>query len=111
MSQNSSTQIFAVADPRSFDGNPYEVAERAARQVEALAALTRQAAEQAKLMIRNADLERQLALDGECSVEAYDASALARKVDQALEDFKRIQKDFSVVATAVAFNPKSKVGR
>ena len=105
------TQTFAVADPRTFDGNPYEVAERAARQVEALARLTRQSAETARLMIRNADLERQLALDGACSAEAFEDGALARKVDKVIEDAGDAEKAMKLVATAVAFNPKAQVGR
>lgn len=52
---------FTITDPRTFEGNPYEVAERAAKQVEAMIGLTLISIDGGDLMARNAYMERNLA--------------------------------------------------
>lgn len=51
---------FVITDPRTFEGDPYEVAERAAAQVEALLSLTIGAIAPAELMARNAWMQRRI---------------------------------------------------
>jgi hypothetical protein len=51
---------FTVTDPRTYEGNPYEVAERAVKQMESLLGLTLVALDGAELMARNAYMERNL---------------------------------------------------
>lgn len=105
------TQTFAIADPRTFDGDPYEVAERAALQAAALGRLLRLTTETARLMVRNADLERQLALDGDCDAAAFEEGAVARKIDAVIEAASEAEKQLTLVARAAAYNPKARIGR
>lgn len=55
-------RTITIQDPRRFDGNPYQVAERAIRQLSGLLVVALDAWEPTDLMLRNAELERQLAL-------------------------------------------------
>lgn len=105
------TQTFAIADPRTFEGDPYEVAERAALQAAALARLLKQTTEGARLMVRNADLQRQLDLDGDCSAASFEDSVVAQKLAKAIEDAAAAEKALTLVAKAAAFNPKARIGR
>ena len=105
------TQKFAIADPKTFEGDPYEVAERAAKQAAAVVKLARQTTEAARVMIRNADLERQLALTGECDVQEFEESALAQIVDQIVTDTTEAERKLMRVAQSVSFNPKARIGR
>ena len=54
------TRTFTVANPKDFDGNPFEVAERAVAQLEGLASILAEALPPAELMARNAEMTRRL---------------------------------------------------
>lgn len=99
---------FTVVDPGTFDGDPFEVAERAVRQAGAVAEVLVQTLEGTLIMARNAELERQLIANDECSVLAWENSAQARKLDAALEDAERVVKDCKLLAQAAGFNPKAR---
>lgn len=106
---NSSTQQFTIADPRAFDGNPFEVAERAALQAQAVTKLLASAAEGAYIMARNAELERQLIASNECDSLAWEESAQNRRWGEVLERLALVEKDLAVLVKAAAFNPKGKL--
>ena len=100
-------QTFTLADPRSFDGDPYEVAERAVRQAEAVARVLVQTIDGARLMARNAQLERELAMTGECDAVAYDESAEGRRFDSIKEAIEECQRKLKPLAAAVRFDPRA----
>lgn len=102
---------FAVADPRTFEGDPYEVADRAVRQAASLFFLAQQATQAARIMVRNAHLERQLAFEQECDPDEFEDSLVAKKIDTAISDTDATVKALEAVAKAAAFNPKARIGR
>lgn len=100
------TKSFTIADPRTFDGDPFEVAERATRQAEAIAKLLIVAIDGARLMARNAQMERDLMATGECDAPAFDSSAEGVRYDQVRESAEHAAKNLRVLAVAAGFNPK-----
>lgn len=109
------TQTITIEDARTFEGDAYQVAERAIQQTRALGALFLENLESVDLMARNAELERQLALgaSGEDlragaatwpeSPQGRRLKALSEALSEALEALPSLEK-------AVAFNPKAAVG-
>jgi hypothetical protein len=107
----TTTKKFAIADPRFFEGDPYEVAQRAAQQASAVAGLLREAIDGAYLMVRNADLERQLALDGECSVEDFEDGVHAKQLKELAAQADKMSVALATLGRAAAYNPKARIGR
>ena len=100
------TQTFTVVDPRTFDGDPYEVAARACQKAEALTKLSAKAAEWASIMARNAELSRQDDGEGRMNVVAWEDSVQGRKFAGAHRDLKKVERDFQTLTAAAGFNPK-----
>ena len=69
MTAETTDSSFVLADPRRMDGTPYQVAERAIRQVAAAAIRLSEALDAADVMARNAELERTTALDPEADLK------------------------------------------
>jgi len=107
---SDTVQTFTLVDPRSLDGDPFDVAERAVRQAEALTRLLAQSINGARLMARNAQLERELLQTGECDAPAYDLSAEGRSFDALSDTVKEIERKLGVLARAAGFNPKAPLG-
>lgn len=95
-----------IADPRTFDGNPYEVAERALGQLEAAVALLGQAVHATRLMARNADMERNLALGNPPAGSEYNSGPQGRMFDRIEDDLASAHKSLGVLKTAASFDPK-----
>lgn len=93
---------FAVADPRTFDGNPYEVADRAVVQTAGVVALASETAADARVMARNAELERQETPDA----VSWDESAEGKRWGNVLRLLEAIQKDLEVLRTVASYDPK-----
>lgn len=102
------TATFVVTDPRSFDGDPFEVAERSVRQAEAVARILIQSIDGARLMSRNAQMERDLMLTGACDAPAYDESAEGRRFDSIREAIQECERKLKPLAQAVSYNPRAK---
>lgn len=102
---------FVVTDPRLADGNPYEVAERAVIQAAAVARILQQTTQTARIMARNAELDRQLLLEGNCDPQKFEDSVVAKKIDKVVEDAQDALKQLEIVAKAASFNPKARIGR
>lgn len=98
-----------MADPRTFDGDPYEVASRAVRQAEAVTRILATAVDGAHVMTRNAELERQLVVSGECDAIAYEDSAENRRWVRINEAVQQVQKDLAVLVKVAGFNPKGRL--
>jgi hypothetical protein len=98
---------FTVADPSTFDGDPFEVGERACLQSAALAGILLDSLGGTRLMVRNAELERQLLTSGECDAPAFDESPQGKKLATLLAQTKAAVKTLETLATAAAYNPKN----
>jgi hypothetical protein len=101
--------MFVITDPRTYDGNPYEVAERAVRQAEALAGILVETIELAALMARNAEMERDLVMTGECDAPGWPDSAQGRRYTALGTVVGEVEKALGGLAKAAAFDPKAKI--
>jgi hypothetical protein len=101
------TQSFVIADPRTFDGDPYEVAERAVAQLQGLLTLVEQATGPTLLMVRNAELERQLAGGDDPSVKAFEDSTQGRRWVEFRESVQTARNDLNILRRVASFNPKA----
>ena len=95
-----------MTDPRTFDGDPFEVAQRAAIQAEAVAQILTKCVADAALMARNAQAERDLLRTGGCDMAGYADTAEGRRFASIHERITSAQSDLSILARAVGFNPK-----
>ena len=102
---------FSVADPRTFDGNPYEVAERAVAQAEAIGAIFAQSVDDAAVMARNAEMERQIVRDGEPDAQAFEDGPQGRKFKQTETEIKAINDRLVLLRRAAGFDPKAPLNR
>jgi hypothetical protein len=99
-------KTFTVADPATFDGNPYEVADRALAQAGAVADVLTHALETAYPMLRTAEFERQLHANSECSDEDFEKSALAKRFNEVGITVAGIKHTLNVLRRAASFDPK-----
>lgn len=104
---------FTITDPREFDGDAFQVAERAIQQAQALSALAEKALDAAEIMARNAELERALLLDKEASLmpvaAGWSESPQGRMIGQSREALVLAQNKLKVVAKAASYNPKARL--
>jgi hypothetical protein len=101
------TQSFAIADPRTFDGDPYEVAERAVAQLQGLLTLVEQATGPTLLMVRNAELERQLAAGEDPNVKAFEDSLQGRRWVEFRARVQAARNDLNILRRVAGFNPRA----
>jgi hypothetical protein len=104
------TKSFVVQDPREFDGDPYQVAERAIRQLRGVLEVAETLVDPTNLMLRNAELERQLALGNKLVnpaaewPESPQGRAFAKIADEVTLCRARLQS----LEKAAAYNPKAR---
>lgn len=98
---------FTVADPRTFDGNVFEVAERAVQQASSLAVLLSTAIADAEKMACNAQMTRDLEATNECDAAGFADSAQGRAFAAALSDAAGVQRRLDVLTQAAGYNPKA----
>lgn len=101
------TKTFTLADPRSFDGDPFEVAARSVAQALALLDLLAVSLDGAYLMARNAELERQAQRKEELDPAAWETGPQAAKLARAGSTLAAIGSDLRAVKTAAGYNPKN----
>lgn len=99
-------QTFTIADPRTFDGNPFEVAERAVGQLAAIVALLRQELPAAELMSRNAEMTRRMDAGGEPEGDRWVEEVQGRQWKALDDDLERIQKRLRAMKMASGYDPK-----
>lgn len=99
-----------IQDPREFDGDPYQVAQRAIQQMSGLVAVTLEVWEPTNLMARNAELERQLALGNSLVNPAaeWPESPQGRMLVNVRADLDKAQYRLRALERAVAYNPKAR---
>lgn len=99
-------KTFTIADPRDFDGNPFEVAERAVAQLEGLERLIAYALPSAELMARNAEMTRRMDLGGEPEGDRWVETPQGRQWAALKEEMKAVQKRLRVMKAAASYDPR-----
>lgn len=105
------TKQFIVTDPRTFDGNPYEVAERAVAQAEALLAVAVDAAEAAAVMARNAEMERQLERRETPDPLKFETGPHGKLFKQVSDETHKNIERLGMLKRAGGFDPKRPLGQ
>lgn len=103
------TQTFTICDPRDYDGDCFEVAERAVLQAAAIHTLYQQALQDAFVMSRNAEMERQLAGGSDPSAAKYESGPHGQRFERLAEEAKLTSARLKVLTKAAAFNPKGRL--
>jgi hypothetical protein len=99
-------QTFTVLDPRTFEGDPFEVAERACAQAEHVARLLADMIEKSDLMARNADMSRRDDATGVPGASEWDSSPQGKKFRSAAEDAVALEAKLRALGVASSYNPK-----
>lgn len=99
-------QKFVVTDPRTFDGNAYEVGARGIAQLRALHRLVELSLGPAELMARNAYMERQMALGQEPDAAGWPDSPQGRIFTRLRRQTTDAIQALTSLERAVAFDPK-----
>lgn len=97
---------FTITDPRTFDGNPYEVAERAIGQIEALILLARTSLPAAELIARNAEMTRRMDLGGEPEGDRWVEEPQGRQWKALTDELEHTLKRLRAMKAASGFDPK-----
>lgn len=101
------TTTFAVADPRTFDGDPYEVAERSVRQLSAVVGVAEALFDATDKMARNAEMERNIIDTGEPMGSEWRESPLGKQLGNVGEELAALRKRLAALAQAAGFNPRA----
>lgn len=108
MSEHQTTITYL--DPRyfeEFDGDPFEAAGKAMDQARNVAKLLRRALDDAEVLVRNAELERNLQeTPHDARAETWDDTAQARRLAALKLEADAIAKSLLGLRTAATFNPK-----
>lgn len=112
MAVENTDNRFVLADPRQMDGTPYQVAERAIRQVADAAHRLSAALDAADVMARNAELERQAAIDPDTDLKqvaaGWPTSPQGRKLREADEALTQAAAKLELLAAAASWDPKDR---
>lgn len=104
--QNYPTKTFAVADPRTYDGNPYEVAERACLQAAGLAQILLETLDATYKMVRNAEMERAFANHEAPRGAEFDTTPLGRNLKKIEADVESVGKRLAMLSKAAGYDPR-----
>ena len=97
---------FTVADPRTFDGNPYEAGARALAQLRGIVRLAELSLPATEIMARNAELERQMVDGGDPDASSWPTSAQGNKFKRIAEHLAGISQQLSVLERAASYDPR-----
>lgn len=107
MTDNKTQTTIVYTDPHYFDGDPYEVAEKAVRQAGKLSLLLDRALKDADNLARNAALERCKDEPEMVAVAAeWEESPYARQFAWSRSEVQKIVRRLGVLSKAVSYNPK-----
>lgn len=104
MSKTQTTYVYT--DPRYFDGDPFEVADKAAAQASAAVELSARAVADADVMARNAELERQLYAGDDPDAKGWPASAQGRRFRALAGALASHVRELSTLRKAAGYNPR-----
>lgn len=99
-------QHFVITDPRDFDGNPFEVTERAIKQIEAIVGLAQTAIPCAELMARNAEMTRRIDLGGEPEGDRWAGEPQGRQWAALRDELTAIRRRLRIMKAASTYDPK-----
>lgn len=97
-------KVLVVTDPRTFDGTPYAVADRAVAQITGLVKLTLDVMPETRKMVLNADLSRQMDIGEEPDAKA---SVLNVKLKEIEKELAEIRKRLETIHRAAGYDPKN----
>jgi hypothetical protein len=97
---------FVVTDPRTFDGNPFEVANRAIAQISALVKIAAEAAADAEVMALNASMERDCQADKEPDAVGWPESPQGRRWAEIQTSLVEISKTLVFLGLAASYDPR-----
>lgn len=103
-------RTITIQDPRNFDGDPYQVAERAIAQLGGVIKAAQDIYEPTMLMVRNADLERSLAADVPLDeiAPSWPESPQGRSLSKIADDLGAIQLRLIALHKAAGYNPRAR---
>lgn len=107
--QAFATQTFTITDPRTFDGDPYEVAERAMRQAHGVSVILDEMLDAAYRMARNAEMERSFANHEDPKGSEFDSTPLGKRLRKTMTDVTDFRNTLRSLAIAAGYNPRAKV--
>lgn len=96
-----------IVDPRTFDGDPFDVADRACQQASGLVQHLRTALEGARLMARNAELERQLQAGVDLDPVGWENGPQGERFQRSLDELSDVEHSVNVLRRAAMYNPKN----
>lgn len=101
-----------ITDPRQFDGDPYQVAERSVKQLSAMVRLVITTADATGLMVRNSELERCLAsgMDAEALravANGWSESPQGRILSDLAKALENAEARLRTLERAASYNPKA----
>jgi hypothetical protein len=100
------TRTFTVADPRTFDGDPFEVAERAVAQAAAVAGVLDQMLDAANKMARNAEMERAFIAHEEPQGSEWHNTPIGKRFEEVHQKAASIYKTLGYLKVAAGYNPR-----
>lgn len=99
-------RTLTVADPATFEGTPYEVAERALRQVAAIVQIAEVELARSEVMVRNAELSRNLAdTPDDARAGEWDDSVQARAIRSISDELNATFRRLTTLSKAAAYDP------
>jgi hypothetical protein len=104
------SKTVTIQDPREFDGDPYQVAERAIQQLRGLILLAQELQESTDLMARSAELQRLLDLGNDLGDAGakWPESPQGRQLLIIAKQLEDTEVRLGRLERAVAFNPKGR---
>lgn len=103
------TDTIIYTDPRTIDGDPFEVAAAAVRQAQETIKLAKRALADAELMARNAELERQLLAGDEPSPLGWPESAQGAAYARARHELSVMLPRLRTMEKAASYNPRKPI--
>jgi hypothetical protein len=97
---------FVVIDPRMMDGDPFEVADRACKQAEAVARILTGCIEGANIMARNSEMERNLMESDDAQALDWEASPQGKRYAALTESVRLVEGQLKLLGRAASYNPK-----
>lgn len=98
---------FTILDPRSFDGDCFDVSERAVGQTASLLDLTIESIEGARLFARNAELERQLYRKEDPDATGWPDTAEGKRWARLEAVLEQAAAELQVLQRVASFNPRN----
>jgi hypothetical protein len=106
ISTEDETTTFTIAHPRTFDGDPFEVAERAVRQAHAVSVVLDNMLDAAYKMARNAEMERAFIAHEEPQGSLFNHTPLGKRFVALTADVTKIRGALKGLAVAAGYNPR-----